>query len=137
MSFVKAICGSITHKKMSLSEGGIGEIEKEDIDYVMKEWERQGIIAILDTYEEAAKFKFKGIAALAEESLASLNPEIIDDRKGNQVGVVPFKEPTFDFSTHAPVSKESNYIAEPKQEEEVKTPTNPPAGNKTEKDKKP
>ena len=95
MLFVKAICGGIIHKDVALTEGQIAQLEPEQIDYVLKLYERQGLVKSFDSYEAAVNFQYKGIAALAQESIISLNPEAIFDKKReNIIGTVPHNPPT-------------------------------------------
>ena len=120
MLFVKAICGGIIHKDVALTEGQIAQLEPEQIDYVLKLYERQGLVKSFDSYEAAVNFQYKGIAALAQESIISLNPEAIFDKKReNIIGTVPHNPPTLDFAQHVPIPVDVPKV------EEVKKPTPP------------
>lgn len=107
MSFVKAICGAVIHKNFTLSEGQITEYDDDLIkkDWVLRQWEKDGLIKICKEYEDAVEFKFKGIQALAAESLPSLNPPT--DSKGNLLAVAPA---TFDFVNSKPIKASYNYL---------------------------
>lgn len=113
--FVKAICGHIIHKEFDLPEGSTTRISKDLYeDFVLKRWEKEGLVKLFTDYDEALDFKYKGLAVLAAESLASLNPPL--DNQGNPL---PFKPATYDFVLGKPIKAEYNYIDKPVVEETV------------------
>lgn len=118
--YIKAICGTVIHKEFSLDEGRYTEIDESLVDRVMRLWEKEGIVKIFKTADEAEDFKFKGITTLAAESLASLNPEILYDRRGNEIGVAKTDPPTFDFAAHRPIVKVEEVVVKETVKEEVK-----------------
>ena len=107
MSFVKAICGAVIHKHFNLQEGQHTQVEDRLIknDWAVKDMEARGLIKTFATYEEADAFKFKGVCALAAESLPSLNPPV--DKDGN---ALPVAMPTYDFAKSQPIKPEYNYL---------------------------
>lgn len=122
--YIKAICGTVIHKHFSLDEGNYTEIDESLVDRVMKLWEKEGIVKIFANADDAENFKFKGITTLAAESLASLNPEVLYDRRGNEIGVAKTDPPTFDFATHRPIKVEEVVVKEVTKEVKAPVTTN-------------
>ena len=110
--YIKAICGGVIHKLFSLDEGKVAEIDESSIDPTIKLWEKEHVVKIFKDPFEAESYSFKGIATLAAESLASLNPEVIYDRRGNEIGVAKTDPPTLNFNTHRPIIKEEVKVEE-------------------------
>lgn len=98
MLYVKAICGFVVHTLFNISEGEIAPIDDDKYDFTIKRLEDRKVIKVFKDYESAFKYEFKGVAQLAAESLASVNPTL--DSKGNPI---PTPLPTFDFEKSLPI----------------------------------
>lgn len=119
--FIKAICGTLIHKEFHLIEGTVTRVSEELYnDFLIDRWEKEGIVKRFTDYNEALNFQYKGMARLAAESLASLNPPV-----DNNDNPLPINPPTFNFVAGKPIKPEYNYITDTvkKVAEIVKTDT--------------